>query len=94
MAEHSHPDLERSIGRIEGSIDGLGKSLDALRTQTTSGFRDLKQDLHEIHTKERKQNGQIGNLKSSNIALKEWIGGGLAMAAFLIWLGFQIWVVS
>jgi len=34
----AHDDLMRSVGRIEGSVDGLGKSLDILRTETRAGF--------------------------------------------------------
>jgi hypothetical protein len=84
---HSHPELERGLGRLEGKVEGISKSLDAQGSQMTHSFREIKQNLHELSIADRRHNGQIGRLSGK----KEWIMGGLAMLGFAIWLGFQIY---
>jgi hypothetical protein len=79
--------MERAIGRVEGNIDGLGKSLDTLRTQTMSGFKDIKKDIHSLSKIDRRQNGQISGLKGNH----RWILGGIAVIAFLALLFVSIY---
>jgi hypothetical protein len=83
MPDHSHPEIERSIGRLEGKVetglDSLGKSIDLVRDTQVNGFRELKQGMHEITVANGKQNKQIGTLKGKH----QWLLGGIAAIVFL-----------
>jgi len=59
-----HTGLVRDVGELRGDVKGLGKSLDTLRSQTASSFRDAQAKANERHRELKSMiNGRLEDLK-------------------------------
>ena len=59
-----HTALVEKVGELRGDVKGLGKSLDTLRTQTLTGFREASQKADQRHRELKTAlNGHIKELK-------------------------------
>lgn len=59
-----HTALVKDVGVVMGDVKGLGKSLDTLRTQTLTGFREASQKADLRHREIKTAlNGHIKELK-------------------------------
>jgi len=59
-----HTQLVKDVGGLQADVRNLGRSIDTLRTQTLSGFKDAAQKADERHRELKKAlNGKVEALK-------------------------------
>ena len=73
----THDDLNRALGRVEGSQDAMGDRLDRLGKMVSDGFSKVSGSLDDIGTRldviEKRESERAGAFKLGN-----WLAGGIA----------------
>lgn len=70
----THDDLQRDMGRVEGTLDAMGTRLDRLEKLVTDGFKALNERLDAIEKRESERKGAWGVL----VAVASAVGGCVA----------------
>ncbi len=84
---HEHGNLERAIGKLEGEVSGLRSDFTVMRTETRSGFTEVKEQIRSLVKVDANHNGNISKLQQWRMDVL----GGIGVAVFLVYLGLQIY---
>lgn len=96
MTQPSHAELQRDVGRVEGTLAAVEKRLDRFEENVNGRFDEIKGLLSDAleagHERHKALDGRIGELERAEERRKGWLAATASIASIVA--GFLAWLAN
>lgn len=96
MQQPTHSELQRDVGRVEGTLSAVEKRLDRMEEAMNKGFDEIKGLLSDTletgHERHKTLDGRIGELEKAEERRKGWLAATASIASIVA--GFLAWLAN